>query len=829
MIGDALERSVGYAPRSGLLRLLLLLSTVAMPAVAATRQPNTTLQMPPAPPSRGYSVVAAFPGLGALPTPVSVTAPPGETNRLFICEKGGRISVITNLTAPSRTVFLDISSRVNSGGEGGLLGMAFHPGYATNGQFFVYYTLDTNTAAGSGFHDRLSRFTVAAEDPNRATAGSEVPLITQYDEASNHNGGDVHFGPDGYLYVSLGDEGGGGGTFGNNQRIDRDFFATVLRLDVDGRPGSLAPNPHPAVGTGYAVPPDNPYVGATNFNGSPVDPARVRTEFWTIGLRNPWRMSFDPPTGWLYCGDVGQGAWEEIDILVRGGNYGWNYREGFHAYGGTPPAGVTFVDPIWEYPHTGAATNSGNSVTGGVVYRGTRMAQLHGRYIFADYGSGNVWALHYDGTQVREFQWLTTASRVVALGADPSNGDVLLVSIGGTVGRLEYSEASTGEPLPLTLAETGAFEDLASLTAHEGIVPYSINVPFWSDHAEKTRWFSVPDLRLTIGFDAGNNWAFPTGTVWIKHFDLELVRGVPESRRRLETRFLVRQAEGAYGVTYRWDDAQTNAQLVPEEGMDEAFLVRDGAVTRTQTWHYPARSECATCHTPVAGLALSFGTAQLNREVSIEGVVTNQILALAAMGYLENPPETTDGLPALAHASDETATLQHRSRSYLFANCVQCHQPGGLARGSWDARYSIPLEQAGIVQGPLEDEQGDPANRVIAPGSIAHSMILRRLMELGPGHMPPLSTSEVNTEAIDLLSRWVLHDTAVFEGVSVTEDGLLTLRASGEPGRVYRLQTSDDLRAWREATNLTAGAGGAVEVQLPATSSQAGFYRLAWP
>jgi len=222
--------------------LCLLASAAGQKALAVGpgRKPNSTLAFPLEP--YQYSTVEAFPGLD-FRGPLAVVSPPGETNRLFVVEWEGRIQVITNLANPSKTLFLDISSRVNQSGEGGLLGLAFHPGYQTNRYFFVYYTLETTTEAGTGFHDRLSRFEISSIDSNQASADSELPLITQFDEDSNHNGGDIHFGPDGYLYLSLGDEGGAGDSFNNSKSITNDFFSAILRIDVDHRPGSLAPNP----------------------------------------------------------------------------------------------------------------------------------------------------------------------------------------------------------------------------------------------------------------------------------------------------------------------------------------------------------------------------------------------------------------------------------------------------------------------------------------------------------------------------------------------------------------------------------------------------------
>ena len=216
----------------------------------AQRVANTSLRMPPSPPVLGYDTTNAF-GTLTFPNPVAIVTPPDETNRLFVVEQGGRIAVITNLANPTRAVFLDISSRVVGGVPGderGLLGLAFHPGYATNRLFYVYYSTTTTTPgiATNALHERLSRFETSASDPARADTNSEFILINQYDQAVNHNGGDLHFGPEGYLYVSIGDEGGGNDTFNNSQRIDKDFFSGLLRIDVDKLPGSLPAHPHPS-------------------------------------------------------------------------------------------------------------------------------------------------------------------------------------------------------------------------------------------------------------------------------------------------------------------------------------------------------------------------------------------------------------------------------------------------------------------------------------------------------------------------------------------------------------------------------------------------------
>ena len=741
--------------------ILCTCSLWSQPYGLSNRVGNTTLRMPSSPPVYAYATTNAFGNL-IFTDPLSVQAPLGETNRLFVLEQNGIISVITNLTAPTRTVFLNIVGRVSGGvpnDEQGLLGFAFHPGYATNRYFYVYYT--TNNAAGTQRHQRLARFETTASNPDAADPASELPLLTMFDEAANHNGGDLHFGPDGYLYLSLGDEGGGNDQFNNSQLIDKDFWSGMLRIDVDNRPENLVPNPHPAINVGtYRVPADNPFVGVTIFNGRTLDPAAVRTEFYAVGLRNPWRFSFDPQTGQIYCGDVGQNAREEVDIIVKGGNYGWAFREGFIAGPKAMPSGATRIDPILDYTR-GSGTNQGFSVSGGVVYRGNRIPTLFGYYIFADYVSGNLFATLYTGTTPSPFVRLAVEDGITGFGVDPSNGDVLICDASDdTIKRLVAAPIS-GQPMPATLAETGAFADLASLVPAEGITAYDVNVPYWSDDAMKSRWFYVPTNR-TITFRATQNWSFPTGSVWIQHFELELTNGVASSRRRLETRVLVRDSgSGIYGVTYRWGNSSSDATLIPEAGLDEPFVINNGGILRTQIWHYPGRSECLRCHTSpaVGGFALGFNTPQLNRDFDYSGITDNQIRSLHNAGYFQSTAEpVVSSLRTLVHASNEDASVEQRVRSYLSANCSFCHSPSGPGVGTFDTRILTPLSVAGLINGTLLNSGGDPQNRVIVPDSIARSMLLTRLSTRGTGQMPPLATTVVDTQAVALLQRWITND-----------------------------------------------------------------------
>ncbi len=675
--------------------------------------------MPPSPPAQSIAVTDALPGI-SFSQPLSLTSPPGERNRLFVVEKTGSVRVIQDLSAPVKNLFLNVAAVANrkaghsfqTGSEQGLLGLAFHPDYAANGRFFVVYNLNIN---GLGYQ-RLSEFTVSS-DPAVADDVSEKIFIEQRNEAGNHNGGDIHFGPDGYLYMSWGDEGNANDTLNNSQRIDRDFWSSMTRIDVDletedydvsdgtgSDDANLRPNPHPAIvpdGMGnprYEIPAENPWVGASTFLGANVDPTAVRTEFYAVGLRNPWRFSFDRPTGTLWLGDVGQGAREEIDRIVMGGNYEWAFREGFiqGVKWNQRPAGWTGSHPpVIDYPRS-----DGTSVTGGIVYRGTAIQSLIGKYVFADYGSGNIWMLDETTAPASKIR-IAGQGGIVGFGHDPSNGDILMADISGRIRRLIAQDLNDG--FPRTLAETGLFSDAAALAPSAGLVAYDVNLPFWSDHAIKRRWFGIPDENAMIGFSREQNWTLPPGMVWVKHFDIETVRGDPSTKKRLETRVIVRNVTGNYGVSYRWNEAGTIATLAAGEGEEFDVAISDGSNSMTQRWRIPSRAECATCHSAQAGHALSFRTRQLNRAGTIAGTPGNFIQLLADSNYLENLDAPPPLLPRNVAPNETDFTIEERVRSYLEVNCAYCHNEDGTVPAQWDARASLPLFETGLVNDGAEE------------------------------------------------------------------------------------------------------------------------------
>ena len=357
----------------------------------------------------------AFPNL-VFTQPVDLQYAPDGSDRLFVVEQEGSISVFENdALVTDKTMFLDIRDRIVFQGERGLLGLAFHPDYENNGYFFVNYT------APGPLRTVVSRFQVTADDPDVGDESSEHIIIEINQPFTNHNGGQIVFGPDGYLYIGMGDGGWGGDPYNNAQNLTN-LLGAILRIDVDSVTATL----------NYGIPIDNPFAD---------DTLGYRDEIYAYGLRNPWRFSFDSSTNTCWISDVGQYLYEEIDILEYGGNYGWNIMEGFNCY--NPPSGCDttgLILPIYTYDH-----NIGESITGGFVYRGTLVPDIYGKYIFADFEYGDVWSLEYDGENPPEVSTLGDLGpySVTSFGVDQQD-ELYICSFDGAIYKFVQTN-SAGE------------------------------------------------------------------------------------------------------------------------------------------------------------------------------------------------------------------------------------------------------------------------------------------------------------------------------------------------------------------------------------------------
>ncbi len=403
------EASTGAACKAAPITLSLLLA-----ACGGGGGDSVTVNVPapeptPAPEPLAVATERAFPGL-SFEAPMAMVPLPGEPDQWFLIERAGRLLRFDDRQdASSAEVVLDIRDRVSATGEGGLLGLALHPDFVTNGRLFLSYT-----APGAPLESRIAEF-VSVDGGQSFAADSEQIRLTVLQDASNHNGGHMAFGPDGFLYLGLGDGGGSNDPNGRAQDTGN-LLGAMLRLDVD-------------VPTGYAIPTDNPFAG--NADCVQGFGAADCPEIFAWGLRNPWRWSFDSATGDLWLGDVGQGDWEEINRIEVGRNYGWPIREGANCnpnLGGDPCDATGLTDPIAEYPH-----ELGRSVTGGFVYRGGGIPALAGSYVFGDFTSGTVWRLDEDNDleELFDSDW-----RLVSLAEDAA-GELYVIDLaGGGVHRL---------------------------------------------------------------------------------------------------------------------------------------------------------------------------------------------------------------------------------------------------------------------------------------------------------------------------------------------------------------------------------------------------------
>jgi uncharacterized repeat protein (TIGR03806 family) len=681
-----------------------------------SRPPNPTCLAPPRPPSTiNVRLTRVFQNV-QLNQPIHVARAPGDPNHLYVLQRGGTVVRFPTSNPPNTpTTVLTVPRTVNTAGEGGLLGFAFHPSFAQNGHLYISYT--TN-GGNTGMQSVVARMT-STDGGASFAAGTYTDIIPPFPQPyTNHNGGDAHFGKDGYLYLSFGDGGSGGDPLNNGQTTSNKL-GKILRIDVD----------KPQGGNAYGIPPDNPFASG---GGDPT--------IYAWGLRNPFRFSIDAQTGQVWAGDVGQNLWEEVDKINLGGNYGWRYREGKHCYNPStncPTAGL--IDPVWEYDRS-----MGNSITGGVVYRGSAIPSLVGRYIVGDFGSGRVWALEEqgDGSYKETEIGNGGGGGWVAFGEGP-DGEVYAVSL--TQGALYKLVPDAPEPpstFPDKLSKTGCFEPQSPKIPTSGLIPYAPTATLWSDGADKLRWMALPDGKQ-ITLAPNGHFEFPIGTVLVKSFAL--------GGKLVETRLLVRHDDGGWaGYSYEWDDAQTDATLLPSN---------KSRVVGNQTWYYPSRAECNRCHTQAAGVTLGAELAQLNADFVYASTnrLSNQLRTLEHIGMFASPlPGAIETLPRLSAIGSQDP-IEARARSYLHANCSFCHQPNGGGGGTLDLRWQTSF--AATTACGTAPQNGDlglmTSPKIIDPGKPANSILVQRPKRLDVSRMPPLATSLVDPEGTAVLEQWV--------------------------------------------------------------------------
>ncbi|MBL9190480.1 MAG: PQQ-dependent sugar dehydrogenase [Opitutaceae bacterium] len=719
-----------------LLALLLLLAA-PLPAaeIPAARAPWNTSAIrgtPEAPPP--FRVERAFPNL-TFAQPIEVAPLPG-TDRLVVVELGGKLRSFRagDENASETDLFGDVARFDRELTDA--YALTFHPRFAENRFAYVLALVKKPGVRNNENGTRIIRFKVTADPIPRLDHASGTVLITWLQ--GGHNGGNLRFGPDGMLYFGAGDAGPAEppDLFVTGQDIS-DLLGSVMRIDVDRAEPGLA----------YAIPRDNPFVGVP----------KARGEVWAYGLRNPWRIAFDPKSGELYTGDVGWQLWEMIYRVKRGGNYGWSLTEGGkqdvrpdRLIGPSP-----ILPPLAIHSHEEAA-----SITGGEFYHGKALPELRGAYLYGDWQTGVFWSLRADGDRVTELRELCrTPLSPVGFGVQ-SDGEILICdyAAGGLWRFARNPAAGAPSKFPRRLSETGLFADTPRQRPAPGVVPYEINAPRFADHATAERWVAFPgDGKITfaarqLGVMPAGRWVYPDNAVLAKTYTLEFERGKPATRRRIETQLMHYDAQtqqwGAY--SYRWNDAQTDADLVPTRGDEATFDIKDTAApggTLRQTWRFHSRAECLRCHNLTTNYTPGFNALQLDRPTAASP--GRQLDTFHALGL--GRPE-----PRMADPHGDAGTLETRARSYLHANCSACHRHnGGGSAPLWLNVDAVLKDSSLLGAKPVQGDLGLPDARVIAPGDPARSVLLYRIATEGRGHMPYLGSRLVDERGLMLVRDWI--------------------------------------------------------------------------
>lgn len=662
------------------------------------------------------TITNAFPGTVFL-RPMVMKQHQADSSRIFVAEKGGTIQLMVN-GKKQTTPFLDISSNVSTGGEQGLLGLAFHPNYSSNRFFYISYTDLNNNSV-------ISRFTRSANNQNVADPNSESLILTLDQPYANHNGGNIDFGPDGYLYIGFGDGGSGGDPLDHGQDLST-WLGTMLRIDVDG-------------GQPYAIPPGNPFSDQSCFQ---LNRTGICPEIYAFGLRNPWRWSFDRATEELWLGDVGQNLIEEIDIIESGANLGWRCFEGTEPYNQAGCDSIVATPPVTQYSHTYGRC----SVTGGYVYRGSVIPEFDGYYLYGDYCTGEIWGLSTKDMPVAAPFLLTQSAANVSSFAEDNDGEIYILQSNGQIGKFELDlEGGGPDPVSDLLSKTGCVDSSDPTQPASGMIPYDINAPFWSDGAKKSRWLALPNDRQI--YNTNEDWYFPPGTVLIKQFEI--------GGKLIETRHLKRHTNGSWaGYTYEWNDTETDAIRV---NGGKIVVVANGSTT--QDWVFPSEAECFACHTSAAGFALGPEPPQLNKDYyyASTGRTDNQLNTASKIGLLVNDLDAQpESLPRLSNPYIDEGSLVQRARAWLHANCSGCHLPGGSTNSAMDLRVSTIFSETNSCNIPANSVEIGWPPLLLSPGDSSASLIYFRANSRDPiTQMPPVGSNLIDTTGMEVLENWI--------------------------------------------------------------------------
>jgi putative heme-binding domain-containing protein len=688
------------------------------PRPAWTTSKITGTPTQPAP----YAIQPAYPNL-SFDKPTSLEEL--QSGRMLVSEIGGNIYTFRkNSKERQKDLLLTIDG-----------GSVWHStAYRQDGpewELFVCYSKD-----GTSY---VSRFQVAGETP-KADPQSEEVILTW--PAGGHNAGCLRFGTDGMLYISTGDGSGPNPPDGRTAAQDvSNLFGCVLRIDIRKK----------ADGKNYTVPSDNPF----------VDLDGARPEIWAYGLRNPWKFGVDRKTGDIFAADNGWESWEMVHRIVRGGNCGWPIMEGRAVLRSEVTQGPTPIrPPVKDHSHTEA-----NSVIGGPIYRGSKLPELDGTFIYGDYITGTIWGLKSDGKDSYAHQVLVDTDQRITAFAEGSAGELYVLDYDYTGQIYELIPSGLEDKsatFPKLLSETGLFTSLKTMTPAPGVVPYDVVVERWIDGATTKRWAAIPDSgSITLGKNK-TPATYPEGTVFAKHLTLPIDgtdRG-ESPELPLETQLLHYENGMWHPYSYIWNDEKSDAMLVDSAGTDHEFryALPDAANDQVEerSWHANAENECRMCHNAGSGFVLGFVPNQLDRTLRASNEnLQNQLDALASQKVIAATSRPDNARGRLVDPHDETQSLNDRARSYLHGNCSSCHHPGGNAIVSFYLRRELPFEDLKTNKGTGIGTFGLEHAKLIVPGDPYRSVLLYRMSKLGYARMPYIGSRVVDSKGVALIEKWI--------------------------------------------------------------------------
>jgi glucose/arabinose dehydrogenase len=642
---------------------------------------------------------------------------PQQTDKLLIGELSGKVSIVGH--GGQQLLWRYPGGKMKGDkwvSDVTLYSVALDPSFPQKPYLYLAYNHISDKI------NKVFRLTFKNTETFELDLDSELQIISW--NSGGHCGCELRFGPkDGFLYVSTGDGGAPGDLDNIGQTVDN-LLGSILRLDL-----SQTSKEKP-----YAIPADNPF----------IDLPEVRPEIWSYGLRNPFRMSFDPLSGELLIGDNGDQSWEYVFKTHKGANHGWSVFEGSHPFKsglsiGGPTKEITF--PIIERSHVDT-----RSVIGGFVYQGEMHSALKNHYLFADYVTGLVWAAKWDGSSVSSQEILTnTGGRPICFGYD-SSGNILIGSVDGQIWRLQKSEQKAGVlAYPTRLSETGLFASTADEKLTDGVIPYHINAPAWRDGALVEKYLALPS-GSSLSVRGNTNWEIPDGAVLFQTLKLPIQTESGEILKKIETQLIHREGLMYNFRTFKWNEQQTDAELVPNSGaMADIKLSKE----KSLNWQFQPTNQCLTCHSSLTpSFTIGFDTAQLNVGKQFQNWQERKITRGLNMNQT---------LPSLANPYDQTLPVTDRARAYLHTNCAHCHQQGGIGgRAKFSLIHKLTdSETLMIGEAPIVPLFSGPEGLLIKVGDPQKSEIYRRLSIRGGGQMPLFGTVVEDSDGAKLIFEWI--------------------------------------------------------------------------